>query len=280
MKVAMFYNASPGTAGEYFQRALVGLGHTVDHVNLGDADRCAREYALYFRVDHGDYSQQVPADLHPCIFYAIDAHLARSWKRIREQASRYDAVFCTQRRAAQQLPRAFWVPIGCDAELHGRRQAATRYDLAFVGNDGGVPRKFYLQELNERYANSFIGKAPYTQMAELYSQAKIGFHYIECTSPLKDHVSMRVYEILASGAMVMANALEPGAFEAVGLRDRQELVVYHSPQELLELIDYYLVHDAQRQQIAEAGRRCALERHTYRHRVEQILDILNKERII
>lgn len=280
MKVAMFYNASPGTAGEYFQRALVGLGHMVEHFNLGEAERCARSYDVYVRIDHGDYSQALPEGLHPCVFYAIDAHLARSWKRIREQASRYDAVFCTQRRAAQQLKRAFWVPIGCDAQMHGRRPAPLRYDLAFVGNDGGVPRKFYLQELKERYPNSFIGKAPYTQMAELYSQAKIGFHYIECTSPLKDHVSMRVYEILASGAMVMANALEPGAFEAVGLRDRQELVIYRSPQELLELIDYYLAHDTERQQIAEAGRRCALERHTYRHRVEQILGILNKERII
>ena len=113
MKVAMFYNASPGTAGEYFQRALVGLGHTVDHFNLGEADRCARSYDVYVRVDHGDYSQALPAELHPCVFYAIDAHLARSWKRIREQASRYDAVFCTQRRAAEQLTRAFWVPIRC-----------------------------------------------------------------------------------------------------------------------------------------------------------------------
>ncbi len=278
MKIALFYDRQPGVAGEYFHRALQGLGHTIDQFNLAEAERCPRSsYEVFLRIDHGDYARELPSRLRPAVFYVIDAHLARSWKRIRSQAKRYDLLFCAQRRAAARLPRAFWVPLGCDPELHGTRTVKKQYDLAFVGNDGGVPRKLYLQELRERYPNSFIGQAPYTRMAEIYSQAKIGFHYIECTSPLKDHVSMRVFEILASGTMLLANALEAGAFEAIGLRDKNELVSFRTPAELFERIEFYLQHDEARERVAEAGHACVLASHTYRHRAEHMIRTIHEK---
>ena len=277
MKLAIFFNQSPGTIGEYFRRALAALGHQVDHFNVAEADRCDGRYDLHLRIDHGDYAEDLPARLRPAAFYVVDAHLDRSWKGIRRQAGRYELVLCAQRRAAQQLARAHWVPLGCDPEVHRPRGGPVCYDVAFVGTDGGVPRKFLLQELRERFSSRFIGRAPFDQMAEIYAQSKIGFHYIECTSPLKDHVSMRVYEVLASGTLLLANALEPGAFDGVGLRDREELVVYRTPRELFELADYYLAHDAERRRIATAGQRVVLERHTYRHRAEQIIEIIRDQ---
>ena len=277
MKIALFYNRTPGTIGEYFHRALQELGEPVEHFNLGDMPRPSERYDIYLRVDHGDYTYDLPSQLRPRAFYIVDAHLAKSWRSIRRQAPGYDMVFCAQRRAAELLPRAHWVPLGCDPVLHrGAPNGAPAYDVAFVGADGGVPRKFYLQELRERYPRSFIGKAPYTDMPNIYGRSKIGFHYIECTSPLRDHVSMRVYEILAGGALLLANALEAQAFESVGLRDGQELVMYHSPAELFRLIDYYLGHEAERARIAQAGQRSALAAHTYRQRVERMLPILSQ----
>lgn len=277
MKITLIYNRHPGVVGEYFFRALEALGHTVQQFQIADVDGRNGKPDVYLRIDHGDYADDLPRHLRPRAFYIVDAHLARSWQRIRQQARHYDLVFCAQRRAAQALPRAHWVPLGCDAELHRGQAAAKRYDLAFVGNDGGIPRKFLLQELRERYPRSFIGQAPYTDMARIYSHAKLGFHYIECTSPLKDHVSMRVYEVLASGTMLLANALEPGAFEAVKLRHQEHLVVYRSPNELFALVDYYLTHDAERERIAAAGRARVLERHTYRHRAEDIVKTIHEQ---
>ena len=249
----------------------------MDHFSFAEADRCDGTYDLHLRIDHGDYAEDIPARLKPAAFYVVDAHLARSWAGIQRQAGRYDLVFCAQRRAAERLPRAHWVPLGCDPQIHRPGGGAVQYDLAFVGTDGGVPRKFLLQEIRERYAKRFIGRAPYDQMADIYGRSRIGVHYIECTSPLKDHVSMRVYEVLASGSLLMANALEPGAFDGAGLRDREELVVYHSPRELFELADYYMGHEAERRRIAAAGQRVVLERHTYRHRAEQIVNIAQRE---
>ncbi len=275
MKIALFYQPSPGTVGEYFLSALVQAGQAVDHFALSQADQCTKDYDIYLRIDHGDYSQDLPERFHPKAFYVVDTHLARSWKNIRRVAPRYDFVFCVQKSASQQLPRAHWVPLGCDPKIHGTAGTARATDLAFVGNDGGVPRKFLLQELRERYPNSFIGSAPHTQMSRIYGESAIGFHYIECTSPLpKDYASMRVFEVLASGTMLLADALAEGTFESLGLRDRKELVVYHSPDELFTLLDNYLKHDAEREQIAHAGQQCAIQQHTYRHRADKIVEIL------
>ena len=101
----------------------------------------------------------------------------------------------------------------------------------------GVPRKFYLEELRVRYPNSFIGKAPHTDMARIYGQAKIGFHYIVSTSPFSDMISMRVYEVLAAKRLLIANDLGKDDYGAVGLRNRQELVLYRSTRELFDLAE-------------------------------------------
>ena len=180
MKIAVCYNRSPGTIGDYFERALRDAGHAVEQFQTAEAERCPGGFDLYLRIDHGDYTHDLPERLRPRAFYVVDAHLAASWRSIQRQAPRYDLVFCAQRRAAERLPRAWWVPLACDPAVHGsgptvaRAGTEFRYDVAFVGNDGGVPRKFYLQELRERYPRSFIGKAPHTEMARIYSEAKVG----------------------------------------------------------------------------------------------------------
>ena len=278
MRVALFYNDAPGTVGLYFLKAFRALGHTVDHFPTHGAEGWKGDrYDLYLRIDHGDYAHDLPRRLHPKAFYVVDTHLQKSWKSIRRQAVRYDVIYCVQRQVVRHLPRAFWVPLACDPDFHTIAPLPMRYDVAFVGNDGGVPRKFYLEELRVRYPNSFIGKAAYTDMAAIYGQARIGFHYIACTSPFGDMISMRVFEVLAAGRLLIANALGKGDFEAAGLRDRQEVVLYHSPAELFELTDYYLHHEEERERIASAGHACVIQRHTYRHRAERMVSLLQKE---
>lgn len=279
MRLALFYDDSPGTVGFYFLKAFQSLGHTIEHFPTSEADRCPGGYQAYLRVDHGDYSYDLPDRFRPRAFYIVDTHLAKSWRSIRRQARRYDVLFCVQRRAIASLrhPRAFWTPLACDLDLHsGSDGGSPAYDIAFVGNDGGVPRKFYLQELRERYPKSFIGRALYTKMAEIYSRAKIGFHYIEYTSPFSDMISMRVFEVLAAQRLLVANALGAGDYEALGLRDRQELVLYRNPLELFEVLDYYLQHEDECEQIAAAGRRCVLARHTYQHRAQVMVDVFRE----
>jgi len=273
MPIALIFDKTrPDTIGTYFERACRALGLAYDHWWLRDADQIPAAYDLYLRVDHGDdYLTDLPTRLRPSVFYAIDTHLPKSWRKIRRTASRYDAMFCSHRSGASRLPGAEWLPVACDWEWHGDRGMARSVDVAFVGMDGGIPRKFYLQALRERYPNSFIGTAAHTRLAAIYSQACVGFNY-----SIADDVNMRMFEVLAANTLLMTNALHNDDLHALGLEDRQHLVLYRTPQELVDLIDYFLSHPDERRAIAQAGSRRVREQHTYVHRLQQLLGSVSR----
>ncbi len=55
-----------------------------------------------------------------------------------------------------------------------------------------------------------------------------------------------------------------------------EVVAYRSPEDCVELIQYYLQHDVEREVIARAGQQRTLREHTYYHRMQELVDILRK----
>ncbi len=273
MRLACIFNTTrPDTTGIYFERACRTMGVVYEHWELGQAAQIPPVYDGYVRFDHGDdYEVRLPSCLRPVVFYAIDTHLPKSWHKIRRAAPWYDLVCCAQRDAANRLPGAEWLPLVCDEACHGAREVSRRWDVACVGHDGGVPRKFYLQALRERYPNSCIGQADYTQLGLIYSQARIGFNY-----SIADDVNMRIFEVLAAKTLLLTNALTHDALARLGLRDRHELVLYRTPQELFQLMDYYLAHAEERDSIAAAGAAVVRERHTYAHRVQRLMEWLQQ----
>ena len=64
---------------------------------------------------------------------------------------------------------------------------------------------------------------------------------------------MRMFEVMAAGALLVTNALANTDLEALGFEDRRHLVLYRRPEELLPLIDHYLAHEAEREALSEAG---------------------------
>lgn len=275
MRVAIVFDKTrPGTTGAYLERALQRVGCLVDQWPLRDAARIPPTYDWYLRVDHGDdYFVPLPATLRPSVFYAIDTHLAHSWKKIRPTASRYDLVCCAQRRAAERLRQAEWVPLAAE-ELRSAspmRPETLIWDVAFVGNDGGIPRKFYLQALRERYPRSLIGQADPTRMMSIYGDAAVGFNY-----SIAQDVSMRIFEVLMAGALLVTNALAHDDLQQLGLEEQQHFLAYRTPQELVELIDTALRQPQQRETIAGTGARVARARHTYTHRAQQLIRIVSE----
>ena len=273
MRLALIFDrAREDTVGLYFQRAFKHTKHQVDHFWLRDAEHISGNYDLYFRIDHGDYRHDLPARLRPRAFWVSDTHLEGPCRQILKQAPRYDVVFCAMREGAQRLRQrgvqALWIPGGaCDPEIHRQLPLPRTYDLGFVGSDGGIPRKFYLQELRERSPSCFLGEAPHTRIAEIYSQSKIGFNY----AIRNETLTMRAFEIMACGAMLLTNPIDPEAVTRLGAREGEHFVVYRSPNELFRLIDRYLERDKDRTAIAERGQQLALSRHTYWHRLQQML---------
>lgn len=84
-------------------------------------------------------------------------------------------------------------------------------------------------------------------------------------------VNPRTFEINASGGFQLCDFREelssvyaPGA----------ELDTFSSPAELMEKLDYWLAHPAEREQAALAGIRRTMREHTYRNRISRMLDIV------
>ena len=83
--------------------------------------------------------------------------------------------------------------------------------------------------------------------------------------------NMRLYEATGVGALLLTDAkknladmFEPG----------REVLAYHSAEECIELIEHYLAHPAEREQVAQAGQARTLREHTYSHRMQELSAIL------
>jgi hypothetical protein len=277
MRIAVIFNQDrPDTWGVYFLRAFRDLGHEVRHWRFDDIASCREPYDVYVRIDDGDrYDEGLPPQCRPSVFWVSDSHLEGPMKKLYQGARRYDVVGCAMRRGVERLQAAGisaeWLQGGaCDPEVHQRLPLPRTLDVGFVGTDGGTPRKFYLQALRERYPNSYLRGAAHERMAQIYSRSKIGFNYC----PSQDTLTMRCFEIMACGALLLLNEVAGHTHRLMGFEPGTHFVLYRSPRELFELIDYYLARDVDRQRIAEAGYRETLAHHTYAHRVQRLGAIL------
>jgi hypothetical protein len=261
--------------GYYLVEALKASGHDAKHFWLRDALKIPKDFDLYFRVDNGDYATaDLPLDLKPRVFYAVDTHLSRSRKHMEAFLASYDAIFCAQYLTVsgwQKLfKNVFWVPLGCDPNVHKQLylDEPKKYDLGFVGSMGGIPRKFILQSVWERYAkNSFFGKYGFLELSEIYSRAKIGFNY-----SIQNDINMRIFEVMSCGAMLMTNAITDPMLHQLYEEDK-DLVLYRDFDDLCQKVEYYLAHPQKCQEIAKRGQAKTLEKHTYQHRTDEMLKI-------
>lgn len=269
MKIALIYNKeNESTTGSYLEKVIKNAGIEYTHFWTQDACGIPHEFDLYFRIDHGDYKYDIPESLHPAVFYAIDTHLKKPYKKIKNQARHYDVVFCAQKDGADRLRRelkidAQWVPLGCDPDVHKKLDIPKIYDIGFVGrNASKFARGKQLEILKKKYPDSFIGGADFRKMSEIYSSSRIGFN-----SSILNDINMRVFEVMACGCFLLTNKIKGNGFDEL-FTDKKDLVVYKNNKEMLELAEYYLKNEAERQRIAYSGYQLMMKKHSYRHRVQ------------
>jgi 2-polyprenyl-3-methyl-5-hydroxy-6-metoxy-1,4-benzoquinol methylase len=124
-----------------------------------------------------------------------------------------------------------------------------------------------LNKLGSRF-NLHCERCFLERMTKVFSRSKIVFN-----NSIKDDLNMRVFEAMASGSLLLTDeAKGSGLIEL--FQDRKHLVIYRDEKELLELTDYYLRNDDERERIAEEGMREVLNRHTYKHRISEMLSII------
>ena len=87
-------------------------------------------------------------------------------------------------------------------------------------------------------------------------------------SGIEGGTPQRVMDVMGAGGFVMTNYCEETAelFE-----ENKEIVMFKTPEELLEKVEYYLQHDKEREQIARAGHDKVLDHYTYEKKLEKLL---------
>lgn len=270
LRVAVIFDhlRRPDTTGYYCLRGLADLAR-VSHFHPSGLEQIAHDdFDLFLFVDDGlDYVH--PDALRPQAFWGIDTHM--NFERVCRKAAQADFVLAAQQNGASDLTArlgrpVIWLPLGCDPIVHGRHSGPPLLDVCFVGNPVGKERRRLLRLLQSEFPSNFVGRQYFEEMARVYSSSRIVFN-----RSIKDDVNMRVFEGLCSGTLLVTNELDENG-QADLFQDGRHLVTYQYEEELLDKIRFFLSHDELRIRIGATGRQEVLRGHTYRHRMQQILE--------
>ncbi|MDJ0633115.1 MAG: glycosyltransferase [Xenococcaceae cyanobacterium MO_188.B29] len=123
---------------------------------------------------------------------------------------------------------------------------------------------------NQKLCSYWRGFIPYAEIPDIYASTKIVIDDANHVTKPWGSVNSRVFDALASGALVITNGVE-GATEVFdGI-----LPSYKTPEELHSLLNFYLSNDNERISITSQLREKVLEKHTYTHRACQLQSILS-----
>jgi len=164
---------------------------------------------------------------------------------------------------------SYWLPLASDVDTHEEINIEKTIDVGFVGNlnnnrinminfllDKGIPIQYsYSQQ----------------DYAKLISQTKINLN-VGITDA---GYQQRVFEILCAGGFLLTNKVkDEDIFE-----NKKHLVYYKNFDDLVNLCYYYNSHEDEAKIIANMGQQEVLEKHTYIHRAQQIVeDVKNARR--
>lgn len=186
--------------------------------------------------------------------------------------------------------RIFLVAQGCDPQEHRKIELDSRdkekfgSDISFIGSGYSERVKFFenLSAYNLKLwgggwqNSSLLMKCAQEEpvyglkKTKIYNATKISLNML----PVQiNGVQCRIFEVTACGGFIISEAKKDiELYYDIG----KEIITYENIDDLKEKVDYYLCHPNEREVIAELGRKRAITQHTYKHRVKQILEIIDR----
>ncbi len=202
----------------------------------------------------------------PSIFYSVDAHHHSLWHK--HFGAAFDKVYVAQRdylREYQEISsNAEWLPLWIPITLKPLPQSERTIPVSFRGSmDQNLhpERVRFFAKLREKLEVD----AGWGEYALIYTNSKIVIN-----QAVKNDFNFRVFEALASGALLITPYVENGLTDL--FTPGEDIVTYdnNNVDEAAEKIRYYLSNDAERERIAANGFRKVQELHTAEARAIQI----------
>jgi hypothetical protein len=297
-RVVMFYSVKWGRndgAPLYYFEALKRMGD-FDVVHLepeGDITEFGN-FDYTFWVDWGedglprDNSWQIPKNCGETIYVVSDAHLGQAAQEYRfGKALTMDYIFFNQKRALEEsgMKDAIWLPHAVEPLAYPHFEIIKKYDVCFIGhlqdkkNYNGFSRIDMLDRAFKEFPNFYFGtrnmSRPGVNMFEDAAR-KFCMSRVVLNISIADDINMRVFEVMATGSFLLTNWIPTlgDLFE-----DGKHLATYKTLDEMVEKIKYYLEHEEEREKIAQEGQKEVLAKHTYSHRIETILSVINFKQV-
>ena len=169
---------------------------------------------------------------------------------------------------------------GADNRILGNTREPKITPILYIGSTGMCDRLQQLSDLERKYGNDLLSITGRTgvfrkDLRKITSRTKI---VISLQHPANDRYwSNRVYIVCGFGGFMLHPYCEQ---LANCYRDREEIVFYSTRNEMVDLIDYYLEHDEEREHIATAGFELTKKDHTYKHRCEKLIKTVKSRGIV
>ncbi|PAF29464.1 glycosyltransferase [Paenibacillus sp. 7516] len=209
-----------------------------------------------------------------------------------DEMNRYDYVCISSKYWSERVSKLVSVPVETmlqctDTNQFRKPEIQEHYSqILFVGNSRKVFRKILKDLLPTEYDLHVYGtlwdglidkkyiKGNHISNSELYK------HYGSCEILLNDHwddmrdkgfISNRIFDALATESFIITDKVR-GIEEEFG----DSVATYDTPEELRNLIDFYLKNPNLRKEKAKKGSSIVRERHSYEQRVERFLEIFEQ----
>lgn len=230
------------------------------------------DFYLWVETGLNNFPTDLKQHTLPKVCYLIDSHI--DYDKHLQIARNFDFIFLAQQAYVQPMRQAgihnvTWLPLACDPEIHGKVEVAKQCDVGFVGSISSNPdrRNNLLERIDKRF-NLDCQRKFMDEMAEHFCKSRIVFN-----NAIRDDLNMRVFEALCSGSLLVTDSAPGSGLEEL-FKDKQHLVIYND-ENLEETISHYLENESERERIARAGRKEVLASHTYEHRAQSMLQVLN-----
>lgn len=236
---------------------------------------------LYSRNLYRDNLPHIPGNLQP-YFYSIFEEAAFRWDGINrvygktgseiiEYIKRVSPEFSIPNRQEIEDVRYF-EGLGLIREIANMERVAV---LNLLAEEHAVT--LYTtdyKEAEEKMQNVQIGPSVVYGKATalVYAGSKINLNI--ALKGIEGGTPQRIMDIMGAGGFVLTSYCEETAelFE-----EDKEIVMFRTPEELLEKVDYYLAHDRERRRIAERGFKKVMERYTYENKMQEIIEWLKRD---
>jgi hypothetical protein len=234
---------------------------------------------------HPVHTPGLPTDLHVCPVPTVSLDIdSFGWTSSRIRwAMLFDYVFLWHKSLvpvyqAAGHPKVFVFPHAVDGVLFQRNSNLVdrSLDLGWVGAFDYAhynKRRRIVEDLAARFKmNDFMRRYGKEETAEIYKVSKIVVNVSREDFP--QEANMRCYEAMAAGALLITGM--PSELTEWGFREGEHFLGWRAEGEIPSLVDYYLGHEKEREEIARAGQKLTRTDFTFQKCRDKMIAILRE----